>query len=98
MDDSINPRSGLVVDTVIGFVVGGVVGAVIAVNLVIFSGIGSGYESTLSEVFRENTLVGILTVAVLCAGPVVGIAVARRLRHRRTDDPGVPGSPSRGQV
>ncbi|NHZ70849.1 MAG: hypothetical protein GWP18_04340 [Proteobacteria bacterium] len=58
------------------------VGAVIAVNIVIFSGIEPGYEATIPEVFSQNVAVGIVTVAVLAAGPIVGVAVALRLRGR----------------
>ncbi len=72
------------VDGVVGVVLGGLVGAVIAVNVVIFSGIEGGYEASLAEVFRVNVLVGFIVVALLAAGPVVGVIGARRMRRRRT--------------
>jgi hypothetical protein len=34
-------------------------------------------------VFEENWLVGIAAVAVLIAGPVLGVVVARRMRRKR---------------
>ena len=58
-------------------------GAIVAVNLVIYSGIEDGYEASLPEVFSENLFVGLATVGVLCAGPIVGVIVARRQRSKR---------------
>lgn len=76
-------------DLVLGGLVGGVVGAVAAVNLVIYSGIEGGYEATIPEVFRQSPVIGVVTVAILLAGPVLGIATARRARRMRVrrDDP-----------
>ncbi|MBT8207412.1 MAG: hypothetical protein HKN07_15455 [Acidimicrobiia bacterium] len=64
--------------TVFGALVGFGVAAIVAVNVVIFSGIEDGYEASLPEVFRQNAFVGVLVVAILGAGPVVGAIVARR--------------------
>jgi hypothetical protein len=72
-----------VVDVVVGLVVGGLVAAVVAVNVVIFSGIDEGYEASPGEVFEQNALVGALVVAVLIAGPVLGVVALRALRRRR---------------
>ena len=69
-------------DGVIGVVAGGLVGAIVAVNFVIFVGIEGGYEAGITDVFRENVLFGLVTVAILVAGPVVGVvAMRRRRRH-----------------
>jgi hypothetical protein len=70
-------------DIVVGGIVGGIVGAIVAVNFVIYVGIDGGYEASIADVFRENTLVGIATVAILAAGPLLGAVAARRLRRRR---------------
>jgi hypothetical protein len=75
---------GWLVDGLVGGIVGGVIGAIVAVNVVIFAGIERGYEATIPEVFRENVVIGVLTVVVLVAGPIVGVVVARRIRGRRS--------------
>lgn len=80
---TVRDRWGWVVDVLLGVVIGGIVGAIVAVNVVIFSGIDSGYESSLADVFSYNPFVGVLVVAVLVAGPIVGVVVARRLRRNR---------------
>ena len=69
----------------LGAVVGFVTGAIVAVNLVITAGIDRGYESSLADVFEENTVIGVLTVAILISGPIVGVIVANR-RPRNRDD------------
>ncbi len=74
---------GWVLDIVVGLLAGGSVGAVVAVNVVIFAGPEQGYEASLADVFRQNALVGLLVVAVLLAGPVLGVMIARRVRRRR---------------
>ena len=74
---------GWITDVGLGGILGGIIGAIVAVNLVIYSGIEDGYEASLPDVFSENLLVGLLTVGILCAGPVVGVLVARRQRSRR---------------
>jgi hypothetical protein len=71
------------IDVLLGGLLGGLVGGVVAVNLVIFSGMDRGYESSLVDVFRQNPVVGVITVAVLIAGPIAGVVVARRLRNKR---------------
>jgi hypothetical protein len=82
-EDEVPAKSGWFVDVVAGGIVGGVAGAIVAVNFVIYSGIERGYEATIPEVFRESVVAGIITVAVLAAGPVVGVWIARRRRRRR---------------
>jgi hypothetical protein len=83
---------GWVRDVVVGVLVGGIVSAIVAVNVIIYAGIEPGYEAGLADVFRQNVLVGLLVVAVLCAGPVLGVVTARgRRRRRRAADPDTPG-------
>lgn len=76
-------RRGWLVDVLLGGIVGGLVGAVVAVNVVIYSGIEGGYEATIPEVFRQSALVGVITMTVLVAGPIVGVIAAREMRKRR---------------
>ena len=71
-----------------GAIIGTAVGAVIAVNLVIFSGIDSGYESSITDVFAYNDFVGIIVVAVLAAGPIVGGLLAWRWTASHGHRPG----------
>ena len=71
-----------VAETVIGAILGLAVGAIIAINLIITAGVERGYEASLSEVFEKNALVAVAAVAILVAGPVVGVIVARRIRRR----------------
>jgi len=71
------------IDLLAGALVGGVVGAVAAVNFVIYIGIEDGYEANIADVFRQNTIAGIVTVTILVLGPVLGVIAARRIRRRR---------------
>lgn len=76
-------RRDQVLDVVVGLLVGGVVGGIAAVNVVIFfSGLPSGYESTLPEVFRQNFALGLVVVGLLMAGPLAGVWLMRRRRSR----------------
>jgi hypothetical protein len=70
-------------DVLVGGAVGLIVGAIVAINVVIASGVASGYEAGLDEVFDHSVVAGILTIAVLAAGPITGVVIARRLRRRR---------------
>ncbi len=74
---------GWIVDIVVGGVIGAIVGAIVAVNVAIYAGPDSGYESTIPEVFRHNTLTGIIVVATLVAG-------SDRRRRRFTSPPKQP--------
>ena len=67
-------------------VVGALIGAIVAVNVVIFSGTDRGYETTIPELFRENVFLGIVTVAILAAGPIVGAIYGRNDWRRRHPD------------
>lgn len=71
--------------SLLGALFGFVVGAIVAVNVVIFTGMDEGYESTIPEIFGENAAVGVITVLILAAGPVLGVLVARKLG--RNQDP-----------
>ena len=81
-------RSRSAMDIILGAVLGGVVGAIVAVNFVIYSGIEGGYEASIPEVFRQNAAVGIVTVSILLAGPVVGVVLARRIRSTSSQSDG----------
>lgn len=74
---------GRIFDLLIGGFIGGVVAAIAAVNFVIYSGMEGGYQATLPTVFDQSALVGVLTVAILVAGPFLGVIAARRLRRPR---------------
>lgn len=80
-------RKSWLIDLVVGGIAGGFVGAIVAVNVVIYAGIERGYEATIPEVFRQNTLIGLVVVTILSAGPLVGVWIARRVRHQRTSGP-----------
>jgi hypothetical protein len=69
-------------DTVVGAILGLAVGAIIAVNVVITAGVDRGYQASFSEIFEESIFLGVVTVAILAAGPVVGVIAARRIRKR----------------
>ena len=71
-------RRRLAIRVVFGAVVGLVVGAIASVNVVIFSGIEDGYEASVTEVFEQNALVGVIAALVLVAGPVIGVIIALR--------------------
>jgi hypothetical protein len=74
---------GWLVDLAVGGLVGGLLGAVAAVNFVIYTGIEQGYEASLGEVFQHSLIAGIVTLMILLAGPVLGVATARRVRRNR---------------
>ena len=71
-----------ITDLVVGAILGLAVGAIIAVNVVITAGVDRGYQATIPEIFDESIILGVITVAILAAGPVVGVIVARRIRKR----------------
>lgn len=70
------------IDTVVGAVLGLAVGAIAAVNVVITAGVDRGYQASFSEIFDDSIFLGVVTVSILAAGPVVGVIVARRIRKR----------------
>jgi hypothetical protein len=71
-----------IAESLAGVVVGFIVGAIVAVNVVITAGVDRGYEASLTEVFDESTLLGVAVVAILVAGPIVGVVGARRIRQK----------------
>lgn len=75
---------GWLIDVVLGGVLGAIVGAVVAVNFVILVGVDQGYQAGLGDVFDQSVAAGVVTLVVLVAGPVLGVVVARRQRHRRS--------------
>lgn len=68
-------------DLVAGGVLGGLAGAIVAVNVVIYSGVESGYQASPGDVFGHSVLIGILVVAILVGTPVLGVFLARRRRR-----------------
>jgi ABC-type uncharacterized transport system permease subunit len=77
-------RRNRIVAIVVGGVVGGILGAVVAVNLMIYFGTDAGYEASLPEIFDKSTVLGVIVVAVLVAGPFLGGWVATKIRSRRS--------------
>ena len=71
-----------ITDLAVGAILGLAVGAIIAVNVVITAGVDRGYQATIPEIFDESIILGVITVAIVAAGPVVGVIVARRIRKR----------------
>lgn len=76
-------KSGWVTDGFVGVILGGVISAIVAVNVVIYAGIEDGYEASIGDVFDESLLIGLVTVAILVGGPILGVVLMRRRRHRR---------------
>ncbi|MGD2059309.1 MAG: hypothetical protein PVF87_00450 [Acidimicrobiia bacterium] len=66
---------------VLGALAGAALGVIVALNVMIFSGVERGYEAGLGEVFAHSPLAGVLVVASLIAGPVVGVIWARWTRR-----------------
>jgi hypothetical protein len=64
-----------------GALVGLVIGMIASINVAIFAGIEGGYEANIAEVFDDNVLVGIVSLLMLAAGPIIGVTIA--LRERR---------------
>ena len=77
-----SPAVKRVANGAIGAILGFAVGAIIAVNVVITAGVDQGYEASLPEIFEESIFLGIVTVAILAAGPVLGVIIAHRLQRR----------------
>ena len=65
-----------------GAILGFIVGAIVAVNVVITAGVDRGYEASLAEVFEESAVLGVAVLAILVAGPIVGVYAARRIRQK----------------
>ncbi len=65
-----------------GAILGFIVGAIVAVNVVITAGVDRGYQASLAEVFEESAVLGVAVLAILVAGPIVGVYAARRIRRK----------------
>ena len=74
---------GWAVDLLAGGLAGLAVAWIVAVNIVIFSGVDRGYQSSVDEVFRHSTLLGVTVVGLIVLGPVCGVSLLRRRRRRR---------------
>lgn len=61
---------------------GFVVAAIIILNLHILVGLEDGYAASPGDVFERSVLLGVVDIALLVAGPVLGIVAASRLRCR----------------
>lgn len=62
---------------------GGFVVAVIAIlNLHILVGLEAGYAASPADVFEWSLLLGMVDIALLVAGPMLGVVAASRLRRR----------------
>ncbi|HEX6286015.1 MAG TPA: hypothetical protein VFZ80_00890 [Acidimicrobiia bacterium] len=77
-------RRNRILAMVAGGVVGGIVGALVAVNLMIYFGTEAGYEASLPEIFEKSAVLGVIVVAVLVAGPIVGGWAVTRMRAHRS--------------
>jgi hypothetical protein len=69
-----------ITDLVVGGGLGAVAAAIAAVNLILVWGVDQGYEASLRDVFDNSLLLGVLVVALLVAGPLTGLLIARRRR------------------
>ena len=61
---------------------GFVVAVIVILNLHIFVGLKDGYAASPADVFEWSVLLGVVDIALLVAGPVLGIVAASRLRRR----------------
>ena len=61
---------------------GFVVAVIVILNLHIFVGLKDGYAASPADVFEWSVLLGVVDIALLVAGPVLGIVAASRFRSR----------------
>jgi len=61
---------------------GFVVAVIVILNLHILVGLKDGYAASPADVFEWSVLLGVVDIALLVAGPVLGIVAASRLRRR----------------
>ena len=85
LEDAVNRHQReWTVDMVTGVTVGGIGGAIVSVNGVIYAGPDAGFESAPGDVFDHSPL----ALAAVIAGPILGVAIARRIRSQREGPPG----------
>ena len=75
---------GWIVDLVVGGVLGVIGAAVIVFNLLIYLGVEGGYHAGIQGAFDHNKFTGVLVLATLVAGPLLGVLLARRRRASRS--------------
>lgn len=68
---------------------GFVVAAIAILNLHILVGLEDGYAASPADVFQWSVLLGMIDIALLVAGPVLGVIAVSRLRRR--DRRGISG-------
>jgi len=61
---------------------GFVVAVIVILNLHILVGLEDGYAASPADVFAWSVLLGVVDIALLVAGPVLGIVAASRFRSR----------------
>lgn len=82
-DTSSTSAKGWVIDVLVGGLGGGLVGAITAVNIVVFSGIEDGYESSFGDIMDYSRFLALIVVAVLLAAPISAVFMLRKLRRSR---------------
>lgn len=71
------------VDLGVGGLGGLLVAWIVAVNLVIYLGVEGGYQAGPGDVFEHSWVLGIIVVAIVLAGPALGVTYMRRQRRQR---------------
>lgn len=74
---------GWFVDLAAGGLGGLVIAWIVAVNLVIYLGVEGGYRAGPGDVFGHSAVLGIVVVAIVLAGPALGVTYMRRQRRQR---------------
>ncbi|MCI0678975.1 MAG: hypothetical protein L0Z63_08025, partial [Actinobacteria bacterium] len=74
-------RHRWLIDVVTGGLGGALAAVIVVVNLVIFTGTGRGYETTIPDLMDENPFLGVIVLCILAAGPILGVWVMRRRRR-----------------
>lgn len=75
----------------VGAALGGLaVAAIIILNLHILVGLEDGYAASPADVFGWSVLLGVVDLALLVAGPVLGIVALSRPRRRDSRGTGLP--------
>jgi hypothetical protein len=66
---------------------GFVVAVIVILNLHILIGLENGYAASPAEVIQWSVLLGVVDMALLVAGPVLGIVAASRFHRRDSRGP-----------